>query len=287
MEKEIEVKEELVEQNLNQEGSENVENAENIEFSDMIKFKLDSFEGPLDLLLHLIKEKKMNIMEVRLADITDQYLSYIQTLKEMNMELATEFLVVASTLIEIKSRSLIPIEEVEVPDEEDPEMRLKMQLAEYELFKEAGENLHNIENLERFYKAPDKSVGDPRIVFNQFNLDKMLDAFARIMMKVQDKNEVAPKQIKKDRWTVAEKIAFIKSTLLEHKEINFFSLFDDSYSKLEIINVFLAILELLKFQYAKVVQTEKYEDIIITATEKLLEGDNFDQEMQKEINEVG
>lgn len=283
MEKETLNKEDLVEQNL--EGNEDT--SESIEFSDIIKFKLDSFEGPLDLLLHLIKEKKMDIMEVRLADITDQYLSYIQSLKETNMELATEFLVVASTLVEIKSRSLIPIEEVEILDEEDPEMRLKMQLAEYELFKEAGEKLHNIENLERFYKAPDKSVGDHRIVFNQFNLDKMLDAFARIMMKAQDKNEVAPKQIKKDRWTVAEKISFIKSTLLENKEINFFSLFDDSYSKLEIINVFLAILELLKFQYAKVVQADKYEDITITATEKLLEGDSLEQDMKKENEELG
>lgn len=269
----------------NQIDSENA-SLENIEFSDVIKYKLESFEGPLDLLLHLIKEKKMDIMEVKLADITDQYLSYIQTLKEMNMELATEFLVVASTLIEIKSRSLIPIEEVEVPDEEDPELRLKMQLQEYQLFKEASEGLHNLENIDRFYKAPDRSVGDPRIVFNQFNLDKMLDAFARILMKAQDRDTPPPpKQIKKDRWTVAEKIAFIKSTLKENKEINFFSLFDDSYSKLEIINVFLAILELLKFQYAEVVQTAKYQDIAIKATEKLLVGENLsdDIEMSKEM----
>ena len=185
-----------------------------LEFSEVIKYKLDSFEGPLDLLLHLIKDKKMDIMEIKLAEITDQYLNYIHTLKAMNMELAAEFLVIASTLIEIKSRSLIPTEEVdEEQDELSDEMKLKMQLQEYQLFKEAGENLHNIENIERFYKAPDKSVGDPRIVFNQFNLDKMLDAFARILLKAQDKDAPPPpKQIKKDRWTVAEKIAFIKTS---------------------------------------------------------------------------
>lgn len=262
-----------------------LENSENLELDNLeaIKYKLDSFEGPLDLLLHLVKEKKMDIMEVRLADITDQYLLYIQALKDSNMELATEFLVVASTLIEIKSRSLIPTEEVEIPDEEDPELRLKLQAKEYEIFKEAGQNLHDIENIERFYKSPDKSVGDPRIVFNQFNLDKMLDAFARILMKAQDREAPPPpKQIKKDRWTVAEKIAFIKTSLIENKEINFFNLFDDTYSKLEIINVFLAILELLKFQYAEVVQSAKYEDINIKATDKLLNGDaNFEKEMSE------
>ena len=265
------------------ESSENTENLENLDSIEAIKYKLDSFEGPLDLLLHLVKEKKMDIMEVRLADITDQYLLYIQALKDSNMELATEFLVVASTLIEIKSRSLIPTEEVEIPDEEDPELRLKLQAKEYEIFKEAGQNLHDIENTERFYKSPDKSVGDPRIVFNQFNLDKMLDAFARILMKAQDREAPPPpKQIKKDRWTVAEKIAFIKTSLIENKEINFFSLFDDTYSKLEIINVFLAILELLKFQYAEVVQSAKYEDINIKATEKLINGDaNFEKEMSE------
>ena len=261
---------------------------EDLKTSDVIKYKLESFEGPLDLLLHLIKEKKMTIQEVKLADITDQYLAYIENLKATNMELATEFLILASTLIEIKSRSLIPIEEVEVEEEVDSELMLKMQLEEYQLFKEASESLHNIENISRFYKSPDKSVGDPRIVFNQFNLDKMLDAFARILMKVQDKNEPpAPKQIKKDRWTVAEKIEFIKTCLKENTEINFFSLFDDSYSKLEIINVFLAILELLKFQYAEVVQSNKYEDIQIKATDKLLFGENLadDKAMAKELEE--
>lgn len=270
---------------LNQEET----SLDELEFSEVIKYKLDSFEGPLDLLLHLIKDKKMDIMEIKLAEITDQYLNYIHTLKAMNMELAAEFLVIASTLIEIKSRSLIPTEEVdEEQDELSDEMKLKMQLQEYQLFKEAGENLHNIENIERFYKAPDKSVGDPRIVFNQFNLDKMLDAFARILLKAQDKDAPPPpKQIKKDRWTVAEKIAFIKTSLIENKEINFFALFDNTYSKLEIINVFLAILELLKFQYAEVVQNAKYEDIIIKATGKLLNGESQEQddiEMSKEMN---
>ncbi len=236
-----------------------------------IKYKLQDFEGPLDLLLHLIKEKKMDIMEVQLAEITDQYLCYIQNLKQSDMELATEFLVMATRLMEIKSFKMLPVEPVEDDEEQiDPELELKMQLQEYQLFKEASDNLHNIENVDRFYKAPDKSVGDPRIVFNQFNLDKMLDAFAMILMRTEDKeNPEKSKKINRDRWTVAEKLSFLKGVLKENKEINFFSLFDANYSRLEVITVFMAILELLKFQYAEVVQTEKYADIIIRAKEKI------------------
>lgn len=235
-----------------------------------IKYKLQDFEGPLDLLLHLIKEKKMDIMEVQLSEITDQYLCYIHNLKETDMELATEFLVMATRLMEIKSFKMLPVEPIEDDEEPiDPELELKMQLQEYQLFKEASESLHNIENVNRFYKAPDKSVGDPRIVFNQFNLEKMLDAFAVILMRAEDKqNPEASKKISKDRWTVAEKLSFLKGVLKENKEINFFSLFDANYSKLEIITVFLAVLELLKFQYAEVVQADKYEDILIRAKQR-------------------
>ena len=249
----------------------NVERVEEQSSDSAIKYKIQDFEGPLDLLLHLIKEKKMDIMEVQLAEITDQYLCYIQNLKESDMELATEFLVMATRLMEIKSFKMLPVEPVEEDEEQiDPELELKMQLQEYQLFKEASDSLHNIENVNRFYKAPDKSVGDPRIVFNQFNLDKMLDAFAMILMRAENKDnpEAKSKKISKDRWTVAEKLSFLKGVLKENKEINFFSLFDENYSKLEIITVFLAVLELLKFQYAEVVQADKYEDILIRAKER-------------------
>ena len=235
----------------------------------VIKYKLQDFEGPLDLLLHLIKQKKKDIMEVSLSEITDQYLEYINALKEHNMDIATEFLVMAATLLEIKSAKMLPIEKVEDEEEEmDPELAFKLHLEEYKLFKEAGQTLHEIENVDRFYKSPDKSVGDSRIVFNQFNLDKMLDAFARILIKVDEKENPAPaKKISKDRWTVAEKLVFLKNVLKENKQISFYSLFDENYSKLEVITVFLAVLELLKFQYAEVKQTES--DMIIIAKENL------------------
>lgn len=229
-----------------------------------LQFKLDGFEGPLDLLLHLIKESNLSIKEVKIAEITDQYLKYMEGINELDMDEATEFLDMTSRLLEIKSKSLLPVEQIdEEEDVIDEETLLKMQLEEYQLFKEAGGNLQKFENVNRFYKQPDKKVGDARIIFNQFNLDKLLDAFAFLLMKTKDRDNPQEKKIKRDRWTVAEKIAFLTSVLKENDEINFFSLFDDTYSKMEIITVFMAILEMLKFQKIEVVQAEKYADIKI------------------------
>ena len=240
-----------------------------VESSPHLTFKLDGFEGPLDLLLHLIKESNMSIMEVQISSITDQYMKYMENINELDMEEATAFLDMTSRLLEIKSRSLLPVETTEEDEEEiDPELQLKMQLQEYQLFKEAGGNLSKIENVDRFYKQPDKSVGDTRIVFNQFNLDKLLDAFAFILMRTKDREGPQEKKISRDRWTVADKIAFLTNILKDNKEINFFSLFDETYSKLEVITVFMAILELLKFQKIEVVQTERYADILIKRKEE-------------------
>lgn len=239
------------------------------ESSTHLTFKLEGFEGPLDLLLHLIHEKNVPIKDVKISEITDQYLKYMEGLSALDMEEATAFLDMTSRLLEIKSRSLLPVEQVEEDEEEiDPETQLKMQLQEYQLFKEAGMNLHEIENVNRFYKQPDKSAGDTRIVFNQFNLDKLLDAFAFILMRTKDRDNPQEKKINRDRWTVAEKIQFLTNILKDNKEINFFSLFDETYSKLEVITVFMAILELLKFQKIEVVQTERYADILIKRKEE-------------------
>jgi len=242
---------------------------DDVESSSKLTFTLEGFEGPLDLLLHLIKEKNMSIMEVKISEITDQYLKYMENLEELDMDNATEFLAMASWLLEIKSRNLLPVEQAEEEEDElDPETQLKIQLQEYQLFKEASGNLQQVENVNRLYKQPDKNVGDARIVFNQFNLDKLLDAFAFILMRTKDKENPQEKKINRDRWTVADKIQFLTNVLKDNKEINFFSLFDDTYSKLEVITVFMAILELLKFQKIEVVQAEKYADITIKRKEE-------------------
>ncbi len=239
------------------------------EFGSHLTFKLEGFEGPLDLLLHLIKENNMSIQTIRISEITDQYLKYMDDISSLDMDEAVAFLDMTSRLLELKSKALLPVEQTdEEDDEQDSLLKLQMDLQEYQLFKGVGAELQQIENVNRFYKQPDKMANDTRIVFNDFNLDKLLDAFAFILMKTKDRENPEEKQIKRDRWTVADKIAFLTGVLKENKEINFFSLFDDTYSKGEIITTFLAILDMLKFQKIVVVQTDRYQDILIKAREE-------------------
>lgn len=244
-------------------------NEDVLETTSQMTFKLDNFDGPIELLVHLTSERNIEIKDVKLADLTDQYMQYMQDVDTLNMEEATAFLDMLSRLLLIKSRAILPKEELPEDEEQvDEETLIKMQMEEYKLFKEAGGNLQTIENINRLYKMPDKSVGDTRIVFNQFNLDKLLDAFAFILMRTKNREEPQEKKISRDRWTVADKMNFLTNILKDSPEINFFSLFDETYSRSEIITVFMAILELLKFQKIEVIQSERYSDILIKRKEE-------------------
>ena len=246
------------------------ENIQETMFDDKYKFKLDNFEGPLDLLLHLIKESKMDIADVKLADITEQYLEYMQGLEELDMEKASEFIAVAATLIEIKSKSLLPREQDNQPEDEIDEGELLLQrLKEYKIFKEASEDLKNIEDINKMYKAPDSSVGAPRFVLKDMVLDKLLDAFVAILSKTDEKVvKEEPKKIEKERFTVAEKIISIKNLIREKKHLKFSELFEEDQTKSELINIFLALLELLKLQIVKAVQKSAFEEIEIYENER-------------------
>ena len=139
---------------------------------DKYRFKLENFEGPLDLLLHLIKDAKMDIMTVKLADITEQYLQYMQDIDSIDMDRASEFITVAATLIEIKSKHLLPVEQDDEVDEEDSEALLLERLKEYELFKETGKRLKEIEDINKLYRAPGKETEKVKIVIKDMVLDK-------------------------------------------------------------------------------------------------------------------
>lgn len=251
--------------------SENAEQSDMLLSSDQYRFKLDNFEGPLDLLLHLIKEAKMDIATVKLADITEQYLNYMQDLKNIDMDRASEFITIAATLIEIKSKKLLPVEQEALPDdEEDDEAILLRRLKEYELFKQTGKELKEIEDVNKFYRAPGKETEKVKIVMKDMVLEQLLDAFAKLLMKEELKKVAKPdepKKIVKDRFTVAEKIISIRNFAKEHKRFTFEELFEDDMSKSELINVFLALLELLKLQTVKVLQSSIFGEIVITANE--------------------
>lgn len=231
---------------------------------DDYKFKLNQFEGPLDLLLHLIKLTKIDIRDIFLSDITEQYLEMMKDIDDVDIEKASEFINMSATLLEIKSRHLLPVEAEEV-DEEDPEQRLIRQIEEYKIFKEQGEVLSKIEDTSRFYKAPDNSVGEFKYELpDKLSSEALIEAFKLLMQKMTVKAEVVQeKKIVKDRFTVAQKIGQIKDMLLTKKEFKFTDMFEESYSKSEVINTFLALLELLKRQYITVVQNNLFEDIDI------------------------
>ncbi|MBR1890151.1 MAG: segregation/condensation protein A [Clostridia bacterium] len=238
--------------------------------SDAYRFKLDNFEGPLDLLLHLIKEAKLDIATVKLAEITEQYLEYMQDIKSVDMDKASEFITVAATLIEIKSKSIIPVEQEAEPDEDSDEAILLRRLKEYELFKETSKKLKDIEDVNKFYRAPGKETEKVKVIIKDMVLDQLLDAFAKLLTREELKKAVQneqPKKIVKDRFTVAEKMISIRNFAKENKRFEFEQLFDDDMTKSELINTFLALLELLKLQTVKVLQSGTFGKIVITASE--------------------
>lgn len=231
---------------------------------DDYKFKLNEFEGPLDLLVHLIKITKIDVRDIFISDITEQYLQMMKHIEDVDVEKASEFIAMSATLLEIKSKTLLPKDPIET-DEEDPEERLIRQIEEYKLFKEQSEKLVKLENVDKFYKKPDDSVGEFKYELpDKLSVDSLVKAFVEMMQKMTIKAEVVQeKKIVKDKFTVAQKISQIKDLLITKKEFKFSDIFESSYSKSEVINTFLALLELLKRQYITVKQTELFDDIDI------------------------
>ena len=254
----------------NTEFEDQVVDTEQLSFvDDAVQFKLDNFEGPLDLLLHLIKSSKLDIMTVKLASLTEQYLEYMKDLSSIDMDKASEFIIIAATLLEIKSKHLLPDDEEEDPDQEDPETILRLRIKEYELFKETGAKLREIEDINKLYRAPGKETEKVKVIMKDMVLDKLLDAFADLLAKAQarGKEKEEPKKIVKDRFTVAEKIVSIRSYAREHKRFPFEDLFAPDMTKSEMINVFLAMLELLKLQNIRAEQIGIFGQINIISNE--------------------
>ena len=185
----------------------------------------------------------------------------------LDVDKATEYLTFAATLVEIKSLSILPPDED--PDAEDPQETLFRQVEEYKLYKEASEKLKTMENVDRFYKDPDKSVGETKVVYSDFNLDGLVKAFFKLMMRVDERrmSEIDNREIPKEVFTVKDKVNFIRSTLLDRGFISFFELFSERASRNELITTFQATLELLKLQYIKVEQKDLFGDITLILRE--------------------
>ncbi len=245
-----------------------------------LSVKLTDFEGPLDLLLHLVKENKIEIEDIFLSEVTEQFMAFMNELDTLDVDKAGEYMAMVATLMEIKSRKLLPVMPELDKGEEAPEKILIRQLQEYNMLKEASGKLKEIESVDRLYKDPSEALKEVRYVAKDMSLENLLDAFAHMLNKIEVKklDRLQPKQIKKDSFSVAEKMNFITSILLENGRILFSELFDERITLNEVVVTFSAMLELIKLQKLKVTQADAFEDIEIVKTDELNGEGNYDND---------
>jgi segregation and condensation protein A len=224
--------------------------------------KLDIFEGPLDLLLYLIKKNEIDIYNIPVALITEQYLQYLKMIKSLNLDLAGEYLVMASTLIHIKSRMLLPEPEEPEEEEEDPRAELVRQLLEYQRFKEAAVTLSGRPILERdvFTRTvffPDEieklSPGEDELI--EVSIFELIEAFHRLVSRI-DRKELL--EIDLEKMSVTDIINDILERLSNEKNLTFEELLGEEKERWRIIYTFLALLELIKLKMVKAYQTSAF-----------------------------
>ena len=228
-----------------------------------LKVFLDTFEGPLDLLLYLIRKQNLNILDVPIADITDQYVNYINLMKEMELELAGEYLLMAAMLAEIKSKMLLPLFE-EVEDEEDPRAELVRRLLEYERYRAASEELNKLQRLERdvFITGVESSHLAQPIELPEIALQELLVSFQDVLNRAEMFTSL---HMLKEPLSVRERMATILEKLKNKDFIDFTELFDFEEQKTGLVVTFLAILELMKESLIEIVQAKDFGVIHIKA----------------------
>lgn len=229
--------------------------------------KLSMFEGPLDLLLHLIKKAEIDIKDVFVSEVTNQFLSYVQN-SDISIEEEGEYLQIAATIIEIKSKSVIPNEEIQAEVDEEKRLFIErlQQHEEYKLYLSSLDKLKALETTDIFYKSPDDSVGEVKVVYTDFNLNGLINAFTDLLKRV-DVKEVkknTEKEIPKEVFTVKQKLDYIVDVLKTEQKIVFTDLFIlDRVTRTELITTFQALLELIKHQIVKVKQEGTFSQITL------------------------
>jgi segregation and condensation protein A len=214
------------------------------------------FEGPMDLLIHLIRKNDLDIYDIPIALITDQYLQYLELMKAMNVDYAGDFLLMASTLTQIKSRMLLPTHEGE--EEEDPMQEITRPLLEYLQMKSAADQLieRNLLGENTFVRNPshDEFLSNSDDEFIKVGLFELIDAFQKILERIPDGHRI---ELTTDEISVKEKISQIAEILEAKASITFLELFSDNPDKREVIITFLAILEMVKLTLIRIVQNLK------------------------------
>jgi segregation and condensation protein A len=238
------------------------------------KVKFEVFEGPLDLLLYLIKKQEVDIYEVNLTSLATQFIEYIDTMRLLDLEIAGEFLVMAATLMYIKSRELLPVDlqpEVQEEDEgEDPRWELIRQLVEYKKFKDAAAELQELETVQEniFPRLPGRLEFEPEPLAPtrpEASIFDLVGAVNTILQRFTKRDDA--RDIFEDKWTVSEKIQLLMRSLGERPKLKFSELFETAATRFEVVATFLAVLELIRLKQILAVQAEEFGEIEIVRAE--------------------
>ena len=248
--------------------------------------KLQVFEGPLDLLLHLLDKNKVNIYDIPIVEITNQYMEYIREMKRQGLNVMSEFLVMAATLIDIKSKMLLPAKETEEEEAEDPRAELVEQLLEYKMYKCISYELKDrqMDAEKVMFKEP--TIPDEVAAYEEpvdleelmadVTLKKLNDIFKSIMRKQEDKiDPVRSKfgKIEKEEVSLSDKMVYLEQYAMTHPHFSFRSLLEAQCGKMEIIVTFLAVLELMKMGKITIYQDKIFDDIITDITVEIGAGE--------------
>lgn len=225
---------------------------------------LEAFEGPLDLLLYLIRRQNLDVLDIPIAEITRQYVQYIEVMKELQLELAGEYLVMAAMLAEIKSRMLLPRAPSEEEEEADPRAELVRRLQEYERYKQAAENIDELPQVERDYYLLSADLGEKPVVTRlpDMTLRELLLAFKDVLNRAEMLTHL---QVRREPLSVRQRMSDVLSRLQSGGFQQFQDLFDVSEGRMGVTVTFLAVLELLKESLIELVQTEPFAPIYVRA----------------------
>ena len=246
-----------------------------------IPVKLQVFEGPLDLLLHLIDKNKIDIYDIPIVEITNQYMEYIKAMEKEDLNIMSEFLLMAATLLDIKCRMLLPVEVNEDGEEEDPRQELVEQLLQYKMYKYMSYELKDRQSEGEKVLYKDATIPkeveeymepvDLDELLKGIDLSKLNKIFQDVMKRQTDKiDPIRSKygKIEKEEVTLPEKLTYVEEYARLHKKFSFRQLLTKQASKVQIVVTFLAILELMKVGKIKIVQEHTFDDIEITSTEE-------------------
>ena len=245
-----------------------------------ISYKLEHFEGPLDLLLHLIEKNKVSIYDIPIVEITNQYLDYVNHMDQEDLNLVSDFLVMAATLIDIKSRMLLPREEEEEGEEEDPRTELVHRLLEYKKYKYISQELAELEDsagMHLFKPAtvpPEVARYEPPVDLDQLldglTLARLQAIFQQVMKRKEDKIDRVRSSfgtIKKEPVSLEERIGSVMAYARKHRTFRFRQILEQSTDKLEVVVTFLAVLELMKIGKIHLTQENLFDDMEIETLE--------------------